>query len=114
MEILAGKPYVWKSTVYGDIAVHVTGFSPNGAVAILSIDGGEASTPAQRFPEWADGIAYASLHYNELHKRPATRARKAPAGTRTLPTEKAATPVKPARKPRAQRTEASNNGEVTF
>lgn len=89
MEILAGKPYLWKSAVYGEIAVHVKGFSPNGAVAILTIDGGEASTPAQRFPEWSDGIAYAALEHGELVKRPSRR-----------------TPKKTAQK--------TNNGEVQF
>lgn len=56
---MVGRPFTWRTAVYGDIAVHVEKFSPNGAVANLTIDGGEAATPAQRFPELADGIGFA-------------------------------------------------------
>lgn len=71
---LIGKPMIWQTEVYGTVAVHIKGISPNGRVATLTIDGGEAATPAQNFPELADGIAFAIL--GDLSKRPATRARK--------------------------------------
>lgn len=63
-----GKPYIWRTLNYGDVAVHVAKFSPNGAVAVLSIDGGSDSTPANTFPELSDGIGYACL--SALVKRP--------------------------------------------
>lgn len=66
---LIGKPMQWNSEVYGTIAVHILGISPNGRVAKVSIDGGEASTPAQRFRELSDGEGFAIL--GELAKRPA-------------------------------------------
>ena len=114
-----GKPYLWKSLSYGNVAVHFTGFSPNGDVANFTIDGGEASTPAQRFPELSDGVYFAPI--GNLSKRPARR--KAAAGTRTLPTlptaeevrnvsaKEAVAMVKPARKARIIRTAQQ---EVTF
>ena len=74
MDLKIGAPMMWHSLNYGTVAVHVVGISPNGGVAQLSIDGGEAATPAQRFPELADGIGFAIL--GDLRKRPATRARK--------------------------------------
>jgi hypothetical protein len=89
---MAGKPFIWRTALYGDVAVHVSKFSPNGAVANLTIDGGEASTPAQRFPVLSDGIGFAVQ--GQLFKRPATRARKAQ-------------PVKAL-------VEAAGNEEITF
>lgn len=71
---VVGKPYLWKSNVYGDVAVHITGFSPNENIALISIDGGEASTQAQRFPELSDGKYFVVLNSNRLVKRP-TRSR---------------------------------------
>lgn len=68
-----GKPYLWKSKVYGDTAVHFTGLSPNGLVANFTIDGGEASKQAQNFPELSDGVYFALI--GQLVKRPA-RVRK--------------------------------------
>lgn len=131
MEILKGKPYLWKSDVYGNIAVHVETFSPNGKVAVITIDGGEAATPAQRFPELSDGRYFTVL--SDLHKRPSTRApRKAPAGKNILPTaeqvrnlsskeavELTASLNKPARKPRGRagvirQQAAQGKDEVTF
>lgn len=58
---LIGRPMLWRTLNYGDIAVHITGISPNGRTAIVSIDGGEASTPAQHFAELSDGVGYAML-----------------------------------------------------
>jgi hypothetical protein len=74
-----GKPYLWKSLAYGNVAVHLTGCSPNGVVANFTIDGGEASTPAQRFPELSDGTYFALT--GALNKRPARKPRsgRAPA-----------------------------------
>lgn len=65
-----GKPYLWKTSAYGTVAVHFTGFSPNGQVANITIDGGEASKQAQQFPEMSDGIYFAMP--GQLAKRPAT------------------------------------------
>lgn len=104
---IKGRPFTWRTAVYGDIAVHVDKFSPNGAVAVVTIDGGEDSTPANRFPELSDGIGFAVE--DTLFKRP-TRARKA-TPVRDL-AEKAG--VVRAVKSRTKRLSASNNGEVTF
>jgi hypothetical protein len=68
---LIGKPMLWKTVNYGTVAVHIVSIAPStGRVAVVSIDGGEAATPAQHFPELADGIGFAIL--GQLSKRPAT------------------------------------------
>jgi hypothetical protein len=79
IKLETGKPYMWKSEVYGTVAVHFTGYSPNGWIANFTIDGGEASTPAQRFPELSDGTYFALT--GALSKRPARKPRsgRAPA-----------------------------------
>lgn len=69
MIAVIGKPYLWKTLRYGDVAVHVAGISPNGMVAMVTIDGGEASKQAQHFPELSDGVGHAVIEM--LHKRPA-------------------------------------------
>lgn len=111
---LIGKPMLWNTNVYGTVAVHIKSISPNGRVAVLTIDGGEASTPAQRFPELSDGIGFAIL--GDLSKRaPAVRkprTRKAAPGmlpvlptaeaVRNVPAKVAAGMVKPARTRKAQ------------
>lgn len=71
MSALIGKPMLWKTENYGSVAVHIAGISPNGMVATVTIVGGEASTPAQRFPELSDGIGFAT--FGQLSKRPGTR-----------------------------------------
>lgn len=73
---LIGKPMLWKTLNYGTVAVHVKRISPGGNVAVLTIDGGEASTPAQRFPELSDGIGFGII--GQLSKRPSTRAVRKP------------------------------------
>jgi hypothetical protein len=113
---LIGKPMIWRTTVYGEVAVHVQKISPNGRVAVLTIDGGEASTPAQRFPELSDGIGFAIL--GDLSKRPARRPLKRAGqpsnAIRDLAEE--AGLVKPIK--RASRVRSSDaariKGEVTF
>lgn len=75
IESMLDRPFTWRTLAYGDIAVHVTGISTNDAVAVITIDGGEASTPAQRFPELSDGVYFALP--SQLHKR--TRPAKAAA-----------------------------------
>jgi len=95
MQELIGKPMLWRTATYGDIAVHVAKLSPNGVVANLTIDGGPGATPCQRFPELADGIGFAIV--GQLHKRPtAPRSRKAQPSkvlARTLPSAKRETEV---------------------
>lgn len=73
--LTVGKPYLWKSEVYGDTAVHITGFSPNEQVAIISIDGGEASKQAQHHAELSDGIYFVSIESGRLGKRAGTRVK---------------------------------------
>lgn len=94
---LIGKPMLWKTLNYGTVAVHIVGISPNGRVAQLSIDGGEAATPAQRFPELSDGIGFAIL--GDLSKRvpPVRKPRKTANSVRGL--AEAAGLVKAPRKP---------------
>jgi hypothetical protein len=106
---MIGRPFNWTTEAYGTIAVHVVGQSPNGAVALVTLDGGADSTPANRFPEMADGEYFAMP--SALHKRPPTRTAK----------------VAPERKPRGRageiRAQAEygkrklaevKTGEVTF
>jgi hypothetical protein len=73
-EIKAGSPYNWISLNYGTIAVHVD--SIYNGIATITIDGGEAATPAQRFPELSDGRFHVVIASGKLHKRPARRAPK--------------------------------------
>lgn len=76
---LIGKPMLWNTATYGKVAVHVKGISANGRVAVLTIDGGEASKQAQMFPELSDGIGYAVL--GNLSKRtPVARKPRGKAG----------------------------------
>lgn len=70
-EIIAGKPYNWVSLNYGTVAVHVE--SIYNDIATVTIDGGEAATPAQRFPELSDGRYHVVISSGKLHKRPARR-----------------------------------------
>ncbi len=74
LKLEIGQPYILRSLRYGDTAVHLKGYSPNGKVAILSIDGGAASRQAQNFPELADGITHASIE--RLIKRPRRPSRR--------------------------------------
>jgi len=101
-----GKPYLWKSLSYGNVAVHFTGLSPNGKVANFTIDGGEASTPAQRFPELSDGIYFATA--GQLVRRPSRR----PGILHNRP-EIAVKPTAARRKTTAKMTETMNS-EVKF
>lgn len=94
-EVEVGKPYLWKSGIYGDIAVHVVGFSPNNKVVKLSIDGGEDSAPSRNHLALKDGIGYCVVERGELHKRPARRTARAAAVKAVPPSE-----GKPARKSR--------------
>lgn len=77
-----GKPYIWQTGLYGKIAVHLAKFSPNGKVAVLSIDGGSDATPARSFPELSDGVAFAVIARGEIIKR-VRRTRTAKATTHT-------------------------------
>lgn len=100
-----GSPVTWRTTVYGDVAVHIDGFSPNGQVAILRIVGGEDSTPANRFPELSDGIGFATAE--QLVKR----TRQASARKLTWPVETVEKGIPP-RKRRAP-AKLSRQDEVT-
>lgn len=96
MSIEIGKPYNWNSLAYGTVAVHVMGFSPNGAVALLAIDGGEDSTPAQTFPELSDGTGFAVLDV----LAPRTRRTSRPVSDKPATVRKTATnPHKPRKAP---------------
>jgi len=70
-DIKIGAPLVFKSSIYGDTAVHVT--SIYNEVIHFSIDGGEASRQVRDFPELSDGMYFAIAA--RLWKRP-TKARK--------------------------------------
>jgi hypothetical protein len=95
---LVGKPFTWRTQAYGDVAVHVKLFSPNGGVALVSIDGGEAATPCQRFPELSDGTGFAVE--GQLFKRVSRRTKPtlpAPNQVRNVSAKEAAAMVIPAR-----------------
>lgn len=79
--LTVGKPYIWKSLAYGDTAVHIVRFSPNEKVAVISIDGGEASRQAQHNPELSDGIYFVSVESGRLVKRESRKAPKAVTNT---------------------------------
>lgn len=102
LEIKEGKPYLWRTLNYGDVAVHLVSVNDSNGVLKISIDGGEASTPAQRYPELADGEAFTLA--NKLFRRP-TRTTKPRLPTakqvRNVSAKEAASMVVPA-------------GEVTF
>lgn len=56
-DIKVGAPYLFKSSIYGDTAVHVTAIY-NGIVH-FTIDGGEVSRQVRDFPELSDGTYFA-------------------------------------------------------
>lgn len=101
---LVGRPFIWRTVNYGDIAVHVEKFSPNGAVAVLRIVGGEDSTPAQRYPELSDGWGFA-VDGQLFRRQRGTRVRNTPTGE--VPPDEAKLRTGPA--PRR-----GKRGEVTF
>lgn len=55
--ITVGKPYLFKSGIYGDTAIHVTAIHRD--VIHFTIDGGEASRQVREFPELSDGTYFA-------------------------------------------------------
>jgi hypothetical protein len=129
MNTMIGKPFLWITDTYGKIAVHVTGFSPNRQVALISIDGGEDATPCRTYREMADGAFFAMP--GDLSKRPATRTRrtrdesaeKALAMAATVINTSTPKPRKPRGKQGAIRQQVTdarnravqfNSGEVTF
>ena len=68
--ITVGKPYLFKSGIYGDTAVHVTAI--HGDVIHFTIDGGEASRQVRDFPELSDGKYFAVSE--RIVKRPSKRS----------------------------------------
>lgn len=64
-EIVVGQPLIFKSSIYGDTAVHVT--SIYNEVVHFSIDGGEASRQVREFSELSDGMYFALA--SRLEKR---------------------------------------------
>lgn len=72
MDIKVGSPYLWKSGIYGDVAVHVE--SIYNGLPKVTVDGGEASRQVREHPELADGWFVIA---SRLVKRP-SKARKAP------------------------------------
>lgn len=81
-DIKIGSPYLFRSGIYGDTAVHVTAIY-NGIVH-FSIDGGEASRQVRDFPELSDGMYYAIPQ--RIQKRE-TKPRKAAVGRVEIPAE---------------------------
>lgn len=71
-EAMIGKPFTWRTSAYGDVAVHVKLFSPNRSVAVVTIDGGPDATPCNRFPELSDGTGFAVK--GQLFKRVSRRS----------------------------------------
>lgn len=63
-ELSVGKPALWKSTIYGDVAVHVK--SVHHGIALVTVDGGEAARQVIDYPELADGWFVIP---ERLHKR---------------------------------------------
>lgn len=109
---LIGKPMLWNTNVYGTVAVHIKSISPNGRVAVLTIDGGEASTPAQRFPELSDGIGFAIL--GDLSKRaPAVRKPRKAQPIKALATAAGLLPAAPVPN-RTRRRSSETVTEVRF
>ncbi len=71
MTIKVGSPYLWKSGIYGDTAVHVE--SVYNGVAMVTVDGGAASRQVREHPELAEAWPVIT---ERLVKRP-SKARKA-------------------------------------
>lgn len=67
LEIKEGKPYLWRTLNYGDIAVHLVSVNETNGVLKISIDGGADTSPAQRYPELADGETFTLA--NKLFRR---------------------------------------------
>lgn len=67
LEIKEGKPYLWRTLNYGDIAVHLVSVNETNGVLKISIDGGADASPAQRYPELADGETFTLA--NKLFRR---------------------------------------------
>lgn len=67
MDIKIGSPYIFRSSIYGDTAVHVTAIHQD--VVHFTIDGGEASRQVRDFPELADGTYFTVA--KRLFKKPA-------------------------------------------
>jgi hypothetical protein len=65
MDIKVGSPYLWKSDIYGDTAVHVE--SVYNGVAMVTVDGGAASRQVREHPELAEAWPVIT---ERLHKRP--------------------------------------------
>jgi hypothetical protein len=80
-EIKVGAPYLWQSSIYGAVAVHVA--SLHNGVAMVTVDGGEAAKQVIAHPELIDGWPVLA---DRLHKRPA-KARKAAPGKVEVPAE---------------------------
>lgn len=113
---LIGKPMLWKTVNYGTLAVHIKGISPNGRVAVLTIDLMQAGgiAPREMYPELDDGIGFAIL--GDLSKRPtaaaARKPRKAANPVQALATAAGLLPAAPVRKVRSRKAQPS--AEVTF
>lgn len=68
-EIKIGQPLIFKSAIYGDMAVHVAAIY--NEVVHLTIDGGEAAKQVRNFPELSDGKYFALA--GRLEKRSSKR-----------------------------------------
>jgi hypothetical protein len=68
LEIKEGKPYLWKSDIYGNVAVHIASVNDATGIIRITVDGGESARVVIDHPELKDGHFVVA---RRLHKRPA-------------------------------------------
>lgn len=81
IEIKVGSPYLWKSAMYGDIAVHVE--SIYHGIAKVTVDGGVSARQVIDYPELDGGWFVIP---ERLHNRP-SKPRKTGVGRVEIPAE---------------------------
>ncbi len=81
MTIKVGSPYLWKSDIYGDTAVHVE--SVYNGVAMVTVDGGPSARQVREHPELIDTWPVIT---ERLVKRP-SKPRKTNVGHVEIPAE---------------------------
>ncbi len=81
-DIKIGAPLIFKSSIYGDTAVHIT--AVYNEVVHFSIDGGESSRQARDFPDLSDGTYFSLAGRLEKRSRRATAKNLQPAVKNTI------------------------------
>lgn len=83
LEIKEGKPYLWKSNIYGNVAVHIESVNDTNGVVKVTVDGGTSARQVIDHPELAEGWFVLPAR---LHKRVSV-TRKTGVGKVEIPAE---------------------------